>query len=146
MRDSSAIPVRRVAEPSKAKDQAKFPSGDSVALAAVSLAGPRKLIRPRLPEGTPTGRYPTRVSAITPLKPRMASAEATDSHAEVFYFQKQIQGQTLMVFVLDDGEQIEGQIEWFDRDAIKVRRGGLRTLIYKAAIKYLYKASDRARG
>ena len=26
-----------------------------------------------------------------------------------------------MVFVLDDGEKIEGCIEWYDRNAIKVR-------------------------
>ena len=47
-----------------------------------------------------------------------------------------------MIFVLEDGEQIEGTIEWYDRNAIKVRHGGLRTLIYKAGIKYLYKAAD----
>ena len=47
-----------------------------------------------------------------------------------------------MVFVLEDGEHIEGQIEWFDRDAIKVRHGGLRTLVYKSSIKYLFKAAE----
>jgi sRNA-binding regulator protein Hfq len=48
----------------------------------------------------------------------------------------------VMIFVLEDGEQIEGTIEWYDRNAIKVRHGALRTLIYKAGIKYLYKAMD----
>ncbi len=47
-----------------------------------------------------------------------------------------------MMFVLEDGEQIEGTIEWYDRYAIKVRQGRVRTLIYKAGIKYLYKAAD----
>ncbi len=47
-----------------------------------------------------------------------------------------------MVFVLEDGERIEGTIEWYDRHAIKVRHGAVRTLIYKAGIKYLYKAAD----
>ena len=47
-----------------------------------------------------------------------------------------------MVFVLEQGEQIEGQIEWYDRDAIKVRHGATRTLIYKSSIKYLYKAGE----
>ena len=28
-----------------------------------------------------------------------------------------------MIFVLEDGEQIEGTIEWYDRNAIKVRHG-----------------------
>ena len=47
-----------------------------------------------------------------------------------------------MIFLLEDGEQIEGTIEWYDRNAIKVRQGTVRTLIYKAGIKYLYKAAD----
>ncbi len=63
----------------------------------------------------------------------------TPSHAEAFYFQKQIQAQTSMVFVLEDGEEIEGVVEWFDRDTIKVRHT-TRTLIFKRSIKYLYKA------
>ena len=44
--------------------------------------------------------------------------------------------------MLDDGERIEGTVEWYDRNAIKVRQGTVRTLIYKAGIKYLYKATD----
>ena len=55
---------------------------------------------------------------------------------------KQAQTQTLMVFVLEDGEQVEGYIEWYDRNAIKVRNHS-RTLIYKSSIKYLYKAQER---
>lgn len=64
------------------------------------------------------------------------------SNAEAFYFQKQIQMQTALVIVLDDGQQIEGYLEWFDKNAVKVR-GSSRTLIYKSAIKYLYKAAER---
>jgi sRNA-binding regulator protein Hfq len=52
-----------------------------------------------------------------------------------------MQTQTLMVFILEDGERIEGYIEWYDRDAIKVKNH-TRTLIYKSSIKYLYKASE----
>ncbi len=63
------------------------------------------------------------------------------SHAEAFYFQKQMQSQTPMVFVLEDGERIEGCIEWYDHNVIKVRNSG-RTLIYKSGIKYLYKANE----
>jgi sRNA-binding regulator protein Hfq len=89
-------------------------------------------------------RYPARISALTPLRRKPVSSAVESSHAEAFYFQKQIQSQTLMVFVLEDGEQIEGHIEWYDREAIKVRHGGARTLIYKSGIKYLYKASEKA--
>jgi sRNA-binding regulator protein Hfq len=61
--------------------------------------------------------------------------------AELFYLQKQIQSQTPMVIVLEDGEHIEGTIEWYDRQSLKVR-GRAKTLIYKSAIKYMYKLGD----
>jgi sRNA-binding regulator protein Hfq len=62
-------------------------------------------------------------------------------HAELFYLQKQIQSQTPMVIVLEDGERIDGCIEWYDRNSLKVR-GRTRTLIFKSAIKYMYKMGD----
>lgn len=61
--------------------------------------------------------------------------------AELFYLQKQIQSQTPMVIVLEDGEHIEGTIEWYDRQSLKVR-GRARTLVYKSSIKYMYKVGD----
>jgi len=66
---------------------------------------------------------------------------AVNRQAELFYLQKQIQLQTQMVFVLEDGSQVQGVIEWYDRHSIKVR-GRSRVLIYKSAIKYLYKAGE----
>ena len=47
-----------------------------------------------------------------------------------------------MTVILGDGEELRGTIEWYDRVAIKLRSGRHRVLIYKAAIKYLYKSSD----
>jgi sRNA-binding regulator protein Hfq len=67
--------------------------------------------------------------------------ELRQHHAELFYLQKQIQSQTPMVIVLEDGEKIEGRIEWYDRNSIKVR-GRSKTLIYKPAIKYMYKVAE----
>src|SRR5579871_2852205 len=49
--------------------------------------------------------------------------------AEQFYLQKQIQSQTPMVIVLEDGEKLEGQIEWYDRGVLKIR-GRAKILIY----------------
>jgi len=72
---------------------------------------------------------------------RLAEEEAAQRNAELFYLQKQIQAQTPMVIVLDDGEKVEGVIEWYDRNALKVR-GRTRMLIYKNAIKYMYKLGD----
>ncbi|MGA3010054.1 MAG: RNA chaperone Hfq [Terracidiphilus sp.] len=62
--------------------------------------------------------------------------------AELFYLQKQIQAQTPMVVVLEDGEQVEGCIEWYDRSSLKLR-GRQKTLVYKSAIKYMYKLGDQ---
>jgi len=61
--------------------------------------------------------------------------------AELFYLQKQIQSQTPMVIILEDGEQIEGCIEWYDRHTLKVR-GRQRVLVFKSAIKYMYKHGE----
>ena len=66
---------------------------------------------------------------------------APHRQAEQFYLQKQIQSQTPMVIVLQDGEKLEGQIEWYDRGVLKVR-GRAKILIYKSAIKYMYKLAE----
>ena len=83
-------------------------------------------------------------SAMTPSF-RFTHYEAEDHaahrQAELFYLQKQIQSQTPMVIVLEDGEKLEGQIEWYDRGVLKVR-GRAKTLVYKSAIKYMYKLGE----
>jgi sRNA-binding regulator protein Hfq len=111
--------------------------------AAAEVAGPRKLVRPKLlPEqlsGKRQRREPPALLAHQEMAP--ASSSYNGAHAEVFYYQKQMHAQTAMVFVLDDGERIEGVIEWFDRNVVKVRHV-TRTMIYKSSIKYLFKASD----
>ena len=66
---------------------------------------------------------------------------AAHRQAEQFYLQKQIQSQTPMVIVLEDGEQVEGCIEWYDRHTLKVR-GRSRMLVFKSAIKYMYKQGE----
>ncbi|MGA2754426.1 MAG: RNA chaperone Hfq [Terracidiphilus sp.] len=78
---------------------------------------------------------PFRFSAQT------AERDGPNRHAELFYLQKQIQSQTPMVIVLEDGERVDGCIEWYDRNSLKVR-GRNKTLVYKSAIKYMYKLGD----
>ncbi|MGB6973879.1 MAG: RNA chaperone Hfq [Terracidiphilus sp.] len=83
--------------------------------------------------------------AIAPLpfhfSAQQAEVDPPHPHAEVFYLQKQIQAQTPMVIVLMDGERVEGCIEWYDSKVLKVR-GRVRTLVYKSAIKYMYKLGE----
>ena len=65
------------------------------------------------------------------------------THAENFYYQKQMQAKTPMVLVLQDGEEIHGIIEWYDKYCLKLNRiGAANLLIYKPSIKYMYKESE----
>jgi sRNA-binding regulator protein Hfq len=62
------------------------------------------------------------------------------TNAENFYYLKQMQGKTPMVFVLKDGETLHGTIEWYDKTCLKVNRDGdPNLLLYKSNIKYMYK-------
>ncbi len=125
-------------------DPIGIPSRDSVEAKPAMEAGLRKLVRPRLADEALRARQQARrqpASLLTYQESRVAASGQHGSHAEFFYFQKQMQAQTLMVFILDDGERIEGVIEWCDLHVIKVRHT-MRTMIYKSSIKYLYKASD----
>jgi sRNA-binding regulator protein Hfq len=88
---------------------------------------------------------PRKKNFPTPLPFRFpaqtVNGDAPNRHAELFYLQKQIQSQTPMVIVLEDGERLDGCIEWYDRNSLKIR-GKTKTLIYKSAIKYMYKLGD----
>ena len=64
--------------------------------------------------------------------------------AETYYYKKQIDARTEMVFVLTDGEEIEGTIDWYDRHALKIsRENAPNILLLKQHIKYLFKAEER---
>jgi host factor-I protein len=68
------------------------------------------------------------------------------TNAENFYYQKQMQSKTPMVIVLRDGEEIHGMIEWYDKSCLKVTRDAqCNLLIYKPAIKYMYKEGENSR-
>lgn len=65
------------------------------------------------------------------------------THAENFYWVKQMQSRTPMVIVLDDGETLHGMVEWYDRDCIKLtRQGAANLMIFKKNIKYVYKEGE----
>jgi len=68
---------------------------------------------------------------------------AETTHAENFYYQKQMQGKVQMVVVLRDGEEVHGVIEWYDRSCLKLNRlDGPNLMIYKPSIKYMYKEGE----
>jgi len=74
-------------------------------------------------------------------------APPEQTNAETFYYQKQMQTRTPMVIVLRDGEEVRGIIEWYDRNCLKVNRenGDPNLMIYKPAIKYMFKEGENQR-
>jgi len=71
------------------------------------------------------------------------TAPSEQTNAENFYYQKQMQTKTPMVVVLRDGEEVHGIIEWYDKTCIKLNRNGAPNLmIYKPAIKYMFKEGE----
>ncbi len=97
----------------------------------------RKLIRPSLDELK--DRMNRRNHQAQP--PQKKAIPPDQTNAENFYYMKQMQTKTPMVFVLKDGETLEGIIEWYDKSCLKVNREGApNLLIFKPNIKYMYKA------
>jgi sRNA-binding regulator protein Hfq len=109
----------------------------------------RKLIRPLLNHNNERNHR-----AELPLERRERANGAPvrkgtppeQTNAENFYYQKQMQGRTPMVVVLQDGEEMHGVIEWYDKNCIKlVRSGQPNVMVYKPSIKYMYKESENGR-
>ena len=92
----------------------------------------RKPIRTVAADAKEVSRRPPTVKKTTP---------PDQTNAEQFYYSKQMQGKTRMTIVLSDGEELEGVIEWYDRDCLKLNRTGApNLLLFKHWIKYMYKA------
>src|SRR5450631_3215814 len=108
----------------------------------------RKLFRPTLTE-VKDQQFPVRANppaaqqSSAPQRKKPAPPEQT--HAENFYFVKQMQSRTQVAVVLTDGEVLHGSVEWYDRDCIKLTRtGSPNVLLYKHVIKYIYKDGEEA--
>ncbi|HXN73428.1 MAG TPA: RNA chaperone Hfq [Candidatus Acidoferrales bacterium] len=105
----------------------------------------RKLFRPSLTEVKEQFAAPRPVPAVAQVAPRKKPAPPEQTHAENFYFVKQMQSRTPVAVVLNDGEVLRGTVEWYDRECIKLTRyGSPNILLYKHSIKYLYKDGDEA--
>src|SRR5271169_4845877 len=110
----------------------------------------RKLFRTSLTEVKE--QFPQRQAhgpqAQAPPPQRKKPAPPEQTHAENFYFVKQMQSRTSVAVVLTDGEVLHGSVEWYDRDCIKLTRtGSPNMLVYKHVIKYIFKdGEDAAQG
>lgn len=94
----------------------------------------RKLIRPSLADIQ--DRMTVRMQKKKPTPQEQTNAES-------FYFLKQMQNRTPMVVVLNDGQQLRGIIEWYDRNCIKVNRDkDPNLMVYKHAVRYMFKENE----
>lgn len=94
----------------------------------------RKLIRPNLSE---IKDKMSRDSSKKKVHP------PSETYAENYYYLKQMNKKTPMKVVFSDGETIEGYIEWYDKNCIKLNRDNApNLLVYKNSIKYLYKLNE----
>ena len=99
----------------------------------------RKLIRPNLTD------LKDQMAHKGPPRPRRVPPEQTN--AEAFYYLKQMNNKTPMVVVLQDGEEIRGIIEWYDKNCLKLNRNDQpNVLLLKHNIKYIYKESEDENG
>jgi len=95
----------------------------------------RKAVRP------PIAAEPLKSSKPQSQPPVKKQVPPDQTYAENFYYLKQMQGKTPMVIVLQDGEKLNGVIEWYDRTCLKVNReDGPNLVLFKSNIKYMYKA------
>ena len=105
-------------------------------------------------DSAPKKQSPAPAPQVAPQPTALASASAaaqrkrvpppSETNAELFYYKKQIDAHTPMVIVLQDGEEIEGTIEWYDKNALKVnRKGAPNLMILKHNIKYMFKVEER---
>ena len=106
----------------------------------------RKLFRPTLTEmKEPVINSSRPHSSTSGPQPHKKPAPPEQTHAENFYWIKQMQARTPVVIVLSDGETLHGVVEWYDRDCIKLTRAGNpNLLIYKRFVKYIYKDGPEA--
>ena len=94
----------------------------------------RRLIRPNLAEIREKENHEAAKKKILP---------PYDTHAENYYYLKQMNKKMRMAVVFQDGEVVEGFVEWYDRHCFKLNREGApNLLVYKTNIKYLYKVED----
>lgn len=107
----------------------------------------RKLIRPTLAEIRERGERDSRRGGGSGSDQNRKRVPPEQTHAESFYYKKQMDNRTKMVLVLQDGEELRGTIEWYDRNCIKLHRTeGPNLLVLKHNVKYIFKDESKSTG
>lgn len=91
----------------------------------------RKLIKPNLTEAKRSFKKESKKKAPPPYR----------THAESYYYVKQMNNKTQLVIELLDGTSINGTIEWYDEKCLKIKKGdGSNFILFKHFIKFIHKA------
>ncbi len=105
----------------------------------------RRMFRPAFQDVKEPNSSPRPPQPINGPAPSKKPAPPEITHAENFYWVKQMQAKTPLAIVLEDGETLRGTLEWYDRDCIKLtRQGSPNLLIFKRVIKYIYKDGEES--
>jgi host factor-I protein len=104
----------------------------------------RRMFRPGFPDvKDPLAPRGANHNANAGPIPNKKPAPPEITHAENFYWIKQMQSRTPMAIVLESGETLHGVVEWYDRDCIKLtRQGSPNLMIFKRNIKYVHKDGE----
>jgi len=90
----------------------------------------RKLIKPDLNEIKKYQKKDLRKKPPPPYK----------THAENYYYIKQMNNRTHMVIALVDGNSFKGRIEWYDEKCLKIKTEDSENyIIFKHFVKYMHK-------
>lgn len=90
----------------------------------------RKLIKPNLRDLKAAGRKDGKRKPPPPYK----------THAENYYYIKQMNNHTALVIELINGETYHARLEWYDEKCIKIKQAdGLTKLVFKSHIKCIFK-------
>lgn len=95
----------------------------------------RKLYKPNLKEINQKNKKDLKHKPPPPYK----------THAENYYYVKQMNNRTQLVIQLTGAEIIKGIIEWYDEKCVKVKKlDGGNLIIFKSQIKYIFKNPEFA--
>jgi len=95
----------------------------------------RKLIKPNFKEIKQKSSQDQKRKPPPPYKP----------HAENYYYIKQMNNRTQLVFELLSGDVLKGILDWYDEKCLKVKKAdGSALIVFKSQIKYIYKNPDFA--
>ncbi len=93
----------------------------------------RRLIKPNLKEIKKVAKKDSKKKPAPPYK----------THAENYYYIKQMNNRTSMVVELINGELLKGRIEWYDEKCIKIKCDDESNfIVFKHVVKYMYKNPD----